>query len=107
MAGVPGAASGLTRVRRVASSRADLLLLAAVLVGVQFLPKHVPIGLWGIGVVAGIDIAFHAMAIILVLRSDRIINFAQLQVGALSGMLFFQLVAHSELFVLLHAVCGN
>lgn len=90
-------------------ARANLLvtaaLAAAMLFGVHLLPKGMPGGLYGLGLVMGCQIALGAIGVLLVYRSDRIINFAQVQLGALGGVLFFECVTRKQFIRWGHAVC--
>ena len=53
----------------------------------------------------GAAIAIQAVAIVFVYRTHRIINFAQLQLGAISSALFFGLVQFKEFIHLLQGAC--
>ncbi|MFN2463158.1 MAG: hypothetical protein ABR573_04545, partial [Candidatus Dormibacteria bacterium] len=84
----------------------DLVLLAVIFLGLLFFaPQHLPVGIAGQGIVSGSLVAVQAIGVILVLRSNRIINFAQVQLGALSGTIFYELVRHSQFVLLAHTVC--
>jgi branched-chain amino acid transport system permease protein len=63
-----------------------------VLPVLMLLPGTIPLGIYGLGLVSAAPIAVHAVGIILVFRSNRFINFAQLQIGAVAGTLFALLV---------------
>jgi branched-chain amino acid transport system permease protein len=68
--------------------------------------KGAPAGIQGIGVVDGARVALQAAGLVLVLRSNRIINFAQIQIGALAAVVFYELVKHSEFVNLAQQACG-
>ena len=85
--------------------RPELLLLGSVVPIVLMLPGGVPLGVYALGVVAAAPIALHAVAIILVFRSNRFINFAQLQIGAVAGTLFALLVNARPVFRGVGAAC--
>lgn len=85
--------------------RADLLALAAILLALPLLPKHVPAGIYGFGIVNGASLALLAAGLVLVYRSNRIINFAQVQFGVLAGVLFRLLVEQSMFLRAISAVC--
>jgi len=91
----------LEQVGRAIRQRADLFALVALAGVAPFLPG----GIAGIGVVAGASFALQAAGLILVHRSDRIINFAQVQVGVVAAVLFRLLVEHGTLLGGLNAVC--
>lgn len=50
--------------------------------------KGVPLGIQALGLVGGMAMALQAIAIILVYRSNRIINFAQVQIGLVAATFF-------------------
>jgi branched-chain amino acid transport system permease protein len=85
--------------------RPELVLLAAVVPIVLLLPGSTPLGVYGLGVVAAAPLALHAAGIILVFRSNRFIDFAQLQIGAVAGTLFALLVNGQPVFRGVRAVC--
>ncbi len=87
--------------------RADLVVLAAVVLAVPFLPGGVPGGIYGTGIVAGGALALHAAGLILVYRSNRIINFAQVQIGVVAAVLFRLLIEHGTLLRALGPVCDS
>ena len=72
--------------------RPEAVLLTLVVPAVYALPGHVPWGVLALGVVSAAPLALHATGIILVFRSNRFINFAQLQIGAVAATLFAVLV---------------
>ena len=79
-------ASAPGKVKDVLLRRAEVVVLVAVLPIVVLLDA--PAGVLGRGVVAGAAIALQAAGIVLVYRSNRFINFAQLQIGAVAATLF-------------------
>lgn len=96
-------------VRRISSGgyRAELLLLP-LLVGATFLlPKSVPAGIYGIGIVSGSVLALQGIALVLVYRSNRIINFAQASYAFAGALLFSSLVQYRSLLRLIEPVCPS
>lgn len=85
--------------------RADIGLLLLMVAGVNLLPHGDPTGIKGLGVVQGALFAMQALGILLVVRSSRVINFAQVQIGALVGVVFYELVNHAQLVLLVRNVC--
>ncbi|MEO6206221.1 MAG: ABC transporter permease [Mycobacteriales bacterium] len=67
-------------------------MLLAVLPVIALLPGGTPAGVVGLGIVSAAGLALQAAGIILVFRSNRFINFAQLQIGAVAATLFALLV---------------
>ncbi len=86
-------------------SHLDLAILVGIVVGMNLVGKGVPLGIQGLGLVDGARFALQALGIVLVVRSNRIINFAQVQFGAVSGVIFYELVSHSQFIALAHSAC--
>lgn len=80
-------------------------MLLAVLPVLVLLPGGTPYGVYGLGVVQGAVLALHAAGIVLVYRSNRFLNFAQISIGAVGGTLFAVLVNAQPLFRGVRAVC--
>ena len=97
----------VARLRAVATAHSELVVLAALFGACFLLPKGLPLGIGALGVASGAAIALQAMAIVLVYRANRIINFAQLAAGALGVTLFSELVRRQSFLVLGHEVCGS
>jgi branched-chain amino acid transport system permease protein len=87
------------------TGRPELLVVAAVLPVLWLLPGSTPAGVYLLGVVAAAPLALHAAGIILVFRSNRFIDFAQLQIGAVAGTLFALLVNAEPVFRGVRAAC--
>src|SRR5690348_1880396 len=85
----------------------DLGVFGLAVVAVFFLPRGGPPGIAGLGIVSGTGLALQTLGVILVLRSNRIINFAQAQLGAATAVFFYEMVHHSELAVWAASVCGQ
>jgi branched-chain amino acid transport system permease protein len=85
--------------------RPELLVLAVVPLVLLLLADQTPRGVYGLGVVAAAPLALHAAGILLVFRSNRFINFAQLQIGAVAGTLFAVLVNAEPVFRGIRAAC--
>ncbi|MDQ3108126.1 MAG: ABC transporter permease, partial [Actinomycetota bacterium] len=66
-----------------------LAILLTLVAGRDLLPSNVSLGIMGFGVVVGGLNALMAMALILIYRTNRIINFAQAEIGVF-GAIFFQ-----------------
>lgn len=85
--------------------RPELVALGSVLPITLLLPGDVPLGVYALGLVSAAPIALHAAGIILAFRSNRFINFAQLQIGAVAGTLFALLVNARPVFRGISAAC--
>ena len=78
---------------RVLRDRSEVVALVGIVLFVWLgLPlikgKGVPLGIQALGLVGGMSLALQAIAIVLVYRSNRIINFAQVQVGLVAATFF-------------------
>jgi branched-chain amino acid transport system permease protein len=93
---------------RLLAERAELVVLAALmLLGVGlalFSDQGVPVGVFGLGAVSGGAVALQAIGIVLVYRSNRLINFAQVPIGLVGGALFFELVRQRKLLMIVHTL---
>src|SRR5262245_37710338 len=90
---------------RVLRRRGDVVALLALLVALFLLPRGVPSGIAAIGVVAGVGVALNALGVILVYRSTRIINFAQVAFGSVAAIWLYLWLEHLQWIVVLHKVC--
>ncbi len=70
------------------------------------LPKPVPLGMMLYGVVIGCINALIAVGLILIHRANRIINFAQAEIGIFGGPLFEELDRQAHVAWLLSLVLG-
>jgi branched-chain amino acid transport system permease protein len=104
---VSAKASAGARLRSLAVTQSELGVLAAILVACLLLPKGLPLGIGALGLSSGCAIALQAMAIVLVYRANRIINFAQLAAGALGVTLFSELVRRQSFILIGHLICGS
>jgi branched-chain amino acid transport system permease protein len=86
----------------------EIVGLAVLFLATFFLPgKSVPFGIDALGVVGGSAIALQALGIVLVYRANRVINFAQVEIGAIGGLLFLEAVRR-QLFALgVHYICPS
>src|SRR4051812_47081908 len=72
--------------------RSELAVLAALFAITLVLPKRSPLGIYAQGLGSGSLLAFHAVAVVLVFRTNRFLNLAQVQFAAFAGTLFAGLV---------------
>lgn len=82
-----------------------LLVLVAIVGAVQLFPGPLPRWLYGFGAVSGAFLALQAIGVILVYRTSRVVNFAQVQVGVVAATLFTTLVQYRPLLRAFTAVC--
>ncbi|MFT5221724.1 MAG: branched-chain amino acid transport system permease protein [Glaciecola sp.] len=89
--------------------RNETIALGALFLTIALLPvfggKSVPLGIYGRGLVSAAVLGLHAVGIVLTYRSNRFINFAQLQLGALGGTVFALVVQAEPFFRGVQAVC--
>jgi ABC-type branched-subunit amino acid transport system ATPase component/ABC-type branched-subunit amino acid transport system permease subunit len=91
-------------VRRL-SSRPELLFLLA-LIGLVALVSHgLPLGIAGLGVVAGCVLGLHAMGIALLYSRTGVLSFAQFGLGAAASVLYYFTVLYNQWAVLANGVC--
>ena len=87
----------MTRVMRLARDRANVIVVLLMLGGIFLLPKRPPLEILLFGVVAGSALALQSMGLIMVFKSNRIINFAQFSLGGTGAVLMNELV-HTHMF---------
>lgn len=101
---IPGVAR---RLLSGASAHSGIVSLAAILLAIQLLPTRAPLGIYGTGLVSGCLLALNAVGLVLSYRANRIINFGQVQIGSLGGVLFVLLVKYQSFLILGHQVCSQ
>ena len=102
---MPNATRGLRQTAGGLLKRREILVTAGVLLAVLAWTAPVPPGILVLGLVAGASLALQAIGIGLVYRSNRIINFAQVAMGAMAGTLFTQLVERRTFVAAVRRVC--
>src|SRR5258708_32283770 len=85
--------------------RPDVLALLELLVAAFAIGRGLSAGFAGLGVVSGAALALQALGIVLVYRSDGIVNFAQVQVGATAAVLFSEMAQRREFLRFASFVC--
>jgi branched-chain amino acid transport system permease protein len=86
--------------------RYELVALVAMVVATRLFPSPAPLGIVALGVVAGAAIALQAIGVLLVYRTGRFINFAQVQVGLFGAGLLAMMVNGAPLLRGADALCG-
>jgi branched-chain amino acid transport system permease protein len=86
--------------------RNELIAVVVMLGLIQLLPRRPVLGLYVLGITSASSLLLHAVAVILVFRANRFINFAQLQVATTAGGLFLALVQGQLLLDGVRSVCG-
>ncbi|MCA1830134.1 MAG: ABC transporter permease [Actinobacteria bacterium] len=83
----------VTRARALIAERGEIVgVLAAMIVAAFSFPHLMPAAVATLGTLGGLALGLHALGLMLVYRTDGIINFAQVQIGAV-GATFFVLFA--------------
>ena len=83
----------------------ELIAILAVLPVIALLPGHIPVGVYGLGVAQAAVLALNAAGVVLVFRSNRFLNFAQVSIGAVAGTLFAVLVNAQPMLRGVRAMC--
>ena len=92
---------------RLRTPAAATWILVGLLYVVVFLfPEGMPGGIYVAGLVFGARSALVVIGLVLVYRSSRILNFAQLQIGIVGALAFFLVVRFSLVVRGVDAVCG-
>lgn len=83
----------MSLIRRLAAGRGEVLgLVAAAVVVPLLLPRRPTVGVLGLGLVTAAALALQAVGLILVYRSNRFVNFAQVAFGAVAATVFTVMV---------------
>lgn len=92
--------------RRPSTDALVLAALAVAAVAAPFvLPHRPPVGVYGLGVVAGAGLALQAAGLILVYRSNKFVNFAQVAFGTVAATTFTTMVHAQPLVRGVQTVC--
>src|SRR3954453_14618942 len=81
---------------RAHADAVSLVALLAVSVIIAAARSHtgLPLETWVLGVLYGAGIALQSIGVVLVYKANRIVNFAQVQLGAVGAALFVHLASH-------------
>ncbi|MDQ1445620.1 MAG: branched-chain amino acid transport system permease protein livM [Acidimicrobiaceae bacterium] len=90
---------------QVVRDRTELVVLMLLLVVGLAIGGAVPVGILGLGITSACVLALHALGIVLVYRANRVVNFAQLQMGTVAGALFVELVRHRTFVAGVRRIC--
>lgn len=82
-------------------------LLVALLLATLLFPNRAGLGTYLLGATTALPLAMQAVGIVLVYRSNRIINFAQVPLGALGAYLFQVSATYRPLLRWFGFLCGN
>jgi branched-chain amino acid transport system permease protein len=82
----------MTWAGRLKPYRNELFILALLFAVTAVLPRRSPLGVYVAGFGSGSLVAFHAVAVVLVYRTNRFLNLAQVQFAAFGATLFAGLV---------------
>ncbi|MHB8717565.1 MAG: ABC transporter permease [Candidatus Dormibacteria bacterium] len=97
---------------RLVVARSELILLPALVLATVFLPhalvsgRAVGLGVVAFGIAAGAPLALQGIGMLLVYRSNRIINFAQPALGVAGGLIFYELWSQRVFILLWGKLCS-
>jgi branched-chain amino acid transport system permease protein len=92
--------------KRLLRERTELVILVVILLSTQMLrTPSVPFGVYVLGVASASGLALQAVGIVLVYRTNRIINFAQAELGILGGSIFLEFARNRMLLRGLQKIC--
>jgi branched-chain amino acid transport system permease protein len=99
------------RLADVLTANTERIVVGLLATACLVLPGHghfrpLPVGIYAQGIVFGAALALQAVGLVLVYRSNRIVNFAQVQLGVVAGSIFLVLVNTKVMLLGLHSVCG-
>ncbi|MDQ1439396.1 MAG: branched-chain amino acid transport system permease protein livM [Acidimicrobiaceae bacterium] len=97
--------AALTRLRQ-STALMEVGVLGAALLLVQAAPRHLSFGVYATGAVGGAVLAVHALAVLLVYRSNRVVNFCQVQLASLSAFVFVDVAQGQRLIDVTRSACG-
>jgi branched-chain amino acid transport system permease protein len=86
--------------------RNEALALLGLFLVMQFFPRRPGVGILVLGVSDAATLALHSVAIVLIFRANKFVNFAQLELAAIGGVLFTSLVQGQWLLNLARSTCG-
>jgi ABC-type branched-subunit amino acid transport system ATPase component/ABC-type branched-subunit amino acid transport system permease subunit len=92
--------------RRGLGRRLELVFVVGLIGVVALLPEGLPLGIAGVGVVAGSILGLHAVAIVLLYSRTRILSFAQFGLGAFASVMFYLWIYYNQWAVVAHGMCG-
>jgi branched-chain amino acid transport system permease protein len=97
----------VTSARQWAARHLEVVGLVVLVVVTFVLPRSTPLGIYAVGLVGGAALALQATGLVLVYRANRVVNFAQVEIGAVGGLLFVELARRQTFLVGLHYLCPS
>src|SRR3954468_23684035 len=85
----------------------EVAVLAVVLLTTLLLRGHAPGGIFVLGLIPGSLMALDAVAVVLIYRSSRVINIAQISLAVLASTIFASMVTYEPLARWTRDLCGN
>ncbi|MHB8719230.1 MAG: ABC transporter permease [Candidatus Dormibacteria bacterium] len=95
------------RALRLLRGRSDAAVLMVLLVASAGFAGGLPANTVLLGVIAGCPLALQAVGLVLVYRSNRIINFAQAQMGVVASVVLFALLSRHLLLTPVWSLCQS
>ncbi|MHB8507848.1 MAG: ABC transporter permease subunit [Candidatus Dormibacteria bacterium] len=102
----------LGRARAAVLGRRELLVLVALVVAAYIVPpaflhvRAVPIEAFGLGFTQAAPLALQAIGVLLVFRSNRVLNFSQVALGGVSAVIFYQFLLHRSVIWAYDQLCA-
>src|SRR5438309_4513306 len=95
------------RLRAAVTRHPEAAVLAVVLLTALLLRGHAPAGIFVLGLIPGSLIALDAVAVVLIYRSSRVINIAQISLAVLASTIFASMVTYEPLARWTRDLCGT
>jgi branched-chain amino acid transport system permease protein len=95
----------IQRAAAAAAGRRELGVLVAMLVAVAAFPNRPPGGVVALAVLGGAAVALQAIGLLLVYQTDGILNFAQVQIGAVGATFFVLFARYTPVLELIRSAC--
>jgi branched-chain amino acid transport system permease protein len=95
------------RAKELLGRRPEAGVLVVALIAALLLRRGAPGGVYGLGLVDGSLVALNAVAVVLVYRSSRVINIAQISLGVLASTVFASMVTYAPLARWTRDLCGQ
>jgi branched-chain amino acid transport system permease protein len=87
--------------------RPELAVLAVALAATPLFPHQPPVGVYVVGIWNGCLLALPAVAVVLIFRSSRILNLAQLSLAVVASTLFAAMVTYQPIDRLIRSACAG
>lgn len=100
------ASAGAAARRKELPFRNEAIALVGIIAVIQFFPRRPMFGIYVLGVADAATLVLNALAIVLIFRANKFVNFAQLQLAGAAATLFTALVQGQFLLNVTRSFCG-